>query len=65
MATEGDSMRALAAEAKETVILTQHLYSCVVKDARHTSGEFRAVTAPLPRIEVLEEAPAEKTPPKR
>jgi hypothetical protein len=49
MSSETESMRALAAEAKETVVLTRQFYSCVVKDHRHSSGEFQAKPAtPLP-----------------
>lgn len=55
MSSETDSMRALAAEAKETVVLTRQFYSCVVKDPRHASGEFQAVKpGSLPKIEGLE-----------
>ena len=43
MSSENDSMRALSAEARETVILSRQFYSCVVKDPRHSSGEFQAV----------------------
>ncbi len=49
-------MRALAAEARETVVLTRQFYSCVVKDPRHASGEFQAVKpGSLPKIEGLDE----------
>lgn len=56
MSSETDSMRALAAEARETVILTRQFYSCVVKDPRHVSGEFQAVRASgsMPKIEGLD-----------
>ncbi len=55
MSSENDSMRALSAEARETVILSRQFYSCVVKDPRHASGEFQAVRPDsLPRIEGLE-----------
>lgn len=44
MAADADSLRALAEEVNETVILTQEFYSCVVKDPRTKSGDqFRAV----------------------
>jgi hypothetical protein len=57
MGTEKDSIQALAAEAKETVVLTRQFYSCVVKDPRHASGEFHAVRpASLPKIEEFEAA---------
>jgi hypothetical protein len=50
--TETDTMRALAAEARETVVLTRQFYSCVVKDPRTSSGEFHAAgNRPLPSIE--------------
>jgi hypothetical protein len=53
MSSETDSMRALAAEARETVILTRQFYSCVVKDPRTVSGEFHAVrAAALPKVEI-------------
>ncbi len=61
-------MRALAAEARETVVLTQQFYSCVVKDPRHASGEFQAVRPEkLPKVEGLEvflngASPVEKAP---
>lgn len=50
---ESDSMRALAAEARETVILTKEFYSCVVKDPRaKSSDKWEAVKPrPLPVIE--------------
>lgn len=52
MSTETDSIRALAAEVKETVILMEQFYSCVVRDPRHASGQFLAVKAPpVPKIE--------------
>ncbi len=55
MSQETDSMRALAAEARETVVLTRQFYSCVVKDRRHSSGQFQAVRpGALPKIESLE-----------
>jgi hypothetical protein len=63
MAKEHDSMRALAAEAEETVVLTQHLYSCVVKDARHISGEFRALIPPgIPASPETSKEPSPETP---
>jgi hypothetical protein len=57
MSLESDSIRAAAAEAKETVTLTRRFYSCVVKDAKtSTSGEFQAVRPQLvPIIEGLTE----------
>jgi hypothetical protein len=52
---ETESMRALSAEARETVVLTKQFYSCVVKDPRHASGEFTAVRPNnIPRIEGLD-----------
>lgn len=53
MTSEADSIRAAAAEAKETVTLTRQFYQCVVKDPRtSTSGEFPAVrSAPVPIVE--------------
>lgn len=55
MSSENDSMRALSAEARETVILSRQFYSCVVKDPRHSSGEFQAVRLDsLPKIEGLQ-----------
>lgn len=55
MSSETDSMRALAAEARETVVLTKQFYSCVVKDPRHASGEFQAVKPEkLPDVKGLE-----------
>lgn len=59
MTTETDSIRACSAEARETVILTKQFYSCVVKDPRTVSGEFKAVRpAPIPKeaIEGVKEA---------
>ena len=58
MSSESDSIRAAAAEAKETVTLTRRFYSCVVKDPKtSTSGEFQAVRPDLvPIIEGLEES---------
>jgi hypothetical protein len=55
---EVDSIRAAAAEAAETVVLTREFYSCVVKDNRTASGQFRAVKAPpVPFVAMtLEEA---------
>jgi hypothetical protein len=62
MSSETDSMRALAAEARETVILTKQFYSCVVKDPRTVSGEFHAVRpGAMPRVEI--EMPEETSPP--
>ncbi len=64
MSSETDSMRALAAEARETVILTKQFYSCVVKDPRTVSGEFHAVRpGPMPKVEI--EGLEEETPPKK
>jgi hypothetical protein len=44
MTTEAESIRALAREVDETVVLTQEFYSCVVKDLRRRSSDgFKAV----------------------
>jgi hypothetical protein len=60
MTTDTESMRALAAEARETVVLTEQFYSCVVKDPRTGSGEYRAVRpGPLPNIDALRALMAE------
>ena len=65
MSAEHDSMRALAAEARETVVLTRQFYSCVVKDPRHASGEFQAVKpAALPRVQKIEGLQAAMAPKK-
>jgi hypothetical protein len=53
MTAEADSIRAAAAEAKETVTLTKKFYSCVVKDPKtSTSGEFQAV--PIDLVPIIE-----------
>ncbi len=56
MSSETDSIRALAKETSETVILTREFYQCIVKDPRTKSGaNFQAVRLPI----ILEEpAPA-------
>lgn len=61
MSSERESIRALAEEANETVTLTREFYSCVVKDPRTKSGEFKAAKpAPLPVIEEPVEKKAQK-----
>jgi hypothetical protein len=40
--SERESMRALADELKETVVLAEKLHECVKKDPRHASGKFPA-----------------------
>ena len=63
MASEVDSLRALALEANETVTLTREFYRCVVKDPRTKSGQMTAVKpqppAPKPIFTDEEVTPTE------
>lgn len=62
MSKELDSIRAAAAEAAETVVLTKEFYSCIVKDPRTKSGQHQAVrlpsTLPLPAIPMVTPKPS-------
>jgi hypothetical protein len=40
MASEIDSIRALATETSEAVVLTREFYQCVVQDPRRKTGEI-------------------------
>lgn len=56
MASEIDSIRALATETSEAVVLTREFYQCVVGDPRRKSGDFQPVLVLPPPPEDLKQA---------
>jgi hypothetical protein len=56
MASEIDSIRALATETSEAVVLTREFYQCVVQDPRRKSGEFQPVLMLPPPPEDIKQA---------
>jgi hypothetical protein len=51
MPKETESIRALAAEATETLELTRMFNQCIVKDPRTASGFFKIASDPVPKLE--------------
>ena len=67
MASEIDSIRALASESSETVVLTREFYECVVHDPRRRSGDFQPVLSHPPAdlvkaVAAFEESPVSEPP---